>query len=69
MTEPKEFNELINCWRAMPKEGGQAPLKTTFSPSKLRRLAPYLFLLERRSKRDIRVRLMGSELETSLDRK
>lgn len=66
-TEPKEFYDLIECWRAMPKAGGQAPLKTKFNPSKLRRLVPHLFLLERCSKKDIRVRIMGSELENSLD--
>ncbi|MBL4838968.1 MAG: PAS domain-containing protein [Kordiimonadaceae bacterium] len=52
----------------MPRGGGRAPLKSTFSPTKLRRLTPNLFMLERCSEKEISVRLMGSELEVALDR-
>lgn len=67
-TEPKEFSDLIKCWQSMPREGGHAPLKTQFSPSKLRRLMPHLFLLELSKKKEISVRLMGSAVEGVLDR-
>mgnify|MGYP003646169963 FL=1 len=66
-TEPKEFSDLIKCWQSMPKNGGSAPLKTQFSPSKIRRLMPHLFLLELSSKKAINVRLMGSAVEGVLD--
>ncbi|MBV1901073.1 MAG: PAS domain-containing protein [Kordiimonadaceae bacterium] len=52
----------------MPRSDGSTPLKSTFSPTKLRRLTPNLFMLERCSKKEISVRLMGSQLEVALDR-
>ncbi|MEX0299657.1 MAG: hypothetical protein AB3N28_11355, partial [Kordiimonas sp.] len=67
-TEPKEFSDLIECWQSMPKEGWHAPLKTEFRPSALRRLMPPLLLIELSNKKKIHVRLMGSEVENSLDR-
>jgi len=67
-TEPKEFNDLIACWRAMPKEGRQPPRKTTFKPVHLKKLMPHLFLLERCSEKEMRVKILGAELETLLNK-
>lgn len=60
---PFEFTKLIQCWQSMPREPGQAPQKTTFSPVSVSSLMPYLFLIERKKKGGLVVRLLGSELE------
>jgi len=64
--QPYEFTKLIQCWQSLPRDPGQAPQKTTFSPVNVSSLMPFLFLIERMEKGDLVVRLLGSELEQTL---
>ena len=64
--QPYEFTKLIQCWQSMPREPGQAPKKTTFSPGKVSNLMPFLFLIEREVEGGLIVRLLGSELEAQM---
>jgi len=66
--QPLEFSKLIECWKMMPKGQGKAPQKTTFSPRSIASLMPFLFLIERLPGGELRVRLMGNELNANLTR-
>lgn len=64
--QPTEFYKLIECWRAMPKDAGHAPYKSSFKPADLFSLMPFLFLLEREENGYLAARIVGSELEERL---
>lgn len=59
------FGELIEHWKALPRSGGPIPLKTTFSPMRLYKMLPHLYFSERMEKYNVRIRLMGDELEAA----
>jgi|GEM_PF-4955514 len=70
--QPIEFSILIRNWQAISRRPDQAPLKAAFNPSKVARLLPYLYIVEREnlSERDetggLVVRLLGSELQETV---
>jgi len=66
--QPLEFVELISCWQKMPRNAGEAPRKTTFSPKNLGRIMPFLFLIERQADDALTIRLKGSELDVNTGR-
>ena len=64
--QPLEFALLIRCWQEMSRRFDQAPPKAAFSPGKLARLLPYLYIVEREPLGGLAVRLIGSELQENL---
>ncbi|TNE60843.1 MAG: PAS domain-containing protein [Alphaproteobacteria bacterium] len=59
----QDFTDLVDYWQHLKSECGTVPSRRRFNPMDVPWLLPSIFLLERRDRFDLHVRLVGTALD------